>query len=390
VAVSDSAPLGWLGHVCRAVGSLWRRDVREERAGYGVCGAADCAISERCGEGFEGIGDDGGAVEGAEFFGVGDVVEGIAEAVGDWAEAEVEGFEDGLAARMGALFHAAFLPALEFAGLNPFLNSILVAFLAEFLGEGHGCGTVGFGTDGFDFMEEGVIVNGVAAVHVADDEVEGVDENHGEEFFVPDRVAEEFAGTFGFEDTEGEDAVGGAADGIERDGGELDEFVEEVGEIAAHGVVWAGEAEERGKGRVDVPDAAVLCEDDGDDLWIGRAVVGDLFPAVPNADLVAEEAHGEAGIAGGLVFEEEVEGDVASVGFGGEEEVGFGEAEVRVDEGTGFEFKGAPVDAFGDLRWESVDEEGGGCGWVGEAGAEEAVVGVEGILVGHGGAGRIG
>ncbi len=30
--------------------------------------------SERCGEGFEGIGNDGGAVEGAESFGIGDGV----------------------------------------------------------------------------------------------------------------------------------------------------------------------------------------------------------------------------------------------------------------------------------------------------------------------------
>jgi len=186
------------------------------------CGAADCAISERCGEGFEGIGDDGGAVEGAEFFGIGDGFDGVAEAVWDGAKAEVEGFEDGLAAGMGALFHAAILSAFLFAGCEALLNSILAAFLAKFLSEGHGGTAVGFGTDGFDFTEEAVIVNGVAAVHVADDEVEGVDEHHCEEFFVPDRVAEEFAGAFGFEDTEGEDAVGGAADGIEGEGGELD------------------------------------------------------------------------------------------------------------------------------------------------------------------------
>ena len=37
------------------------------------------------------------------------------------------------------------------------------------------------------------------------DKVERVDENHGEEFFVPDRVADELAGTFGFEDTECKD-----------------------------------------------------------------------------------------------------------------------------------------------------------------------------------------
>ena len=277
-----------------------------------MCGAEDCAISERCGEGFEGIGDDGGAEEGAEFFGVGDGVEGIAEAVGDGSEAEIEGFEDGLAAGMGALFHTAILPAFEFTGLDAFLNSIL----AEFLGEGHGCGAVGFGTDGFDSMEEGIIVNGVAAAHVADCEVKGVEKDHAEEFVVPDRGAEELAGAFGLEDTEDEDAVWRAADGVEGEGGELDEFVEEIRQVAAHGVVGAGEAEERGEAGVDVPDAAVLCEDDRHDLRIGRAIVGDLFPAVPDADLVAEEAHGEAGIAGGLVFEEDVDADVAAVGFG--------------------------------------------------------------------------
>ena len=88
--------------------------------------------------------------------------------------------------------------------------------------------------------------------------------------------------------------------------------------------------------------------------------------------------------------EEDVDADVAAVGFGGEEEVGFGEAEVGVDEGAGFEFKSAPVDAGGDLRGKSVDEEGGGGGWVGEAGAEETVVGVEWVLVGHGSARMIG
>ena len=81
---------------------------------------------------------------------------------------------------------------------------------------------MGFGTDRFDFMEEGIVVNGVAAVHVADGEVECLDEDHGEESVVPDRGAEEFAGAFGFEESEGEDAVGGAADGVEGEGGELD------------------------------------------------------------------------------------------------------------------------------------------------------------------------
>ncbi len=94
--------------------------------------------SERGGEGFEGIGDDGGAEEGAEFFGIGDGSNGIAEAVGDGAEAEVEGFEDGLAAGMGALFHAAFL------------NS----FQAELLGESHGAGAEGWVADTVNLADE--------------------------------------------------------------------------------------------------------------------------------------------------------------------------------------------------------------------------------------------
>ena len=126
--------------------------------------------SERGGEGFEGIGDDGGAEEGAEFFGIGDGVEGIAEAVGDGAEAEIEGFEDGLAAGMGTLFHTAFL----FACGEAFLNSILAAFhsaiLVKFLGEGHGGGAVRFVADTLNFAEDAGPVNW---------------------------VAEEFAGTFG-------------------------------------------------------------------------------------------------------------------------------------------------------------------------------------------------
>ena len=101
-------------------------------------------------------------------------------------------------------------------------GAFLAAFLAEMLGESHGGGAVGFGADGFDFMEEGIVVNGVAAVHVADGEVECLDEDHGEESVVPDRVAEEFAGAFGFKESEGEDAVGRAADGVEGEGGELD------------------------------------------------------------------------------------------------------------------------------------------------------------------------
>jgi len=118
---------------------------------FGRCAAAVCGGSERCGEGFEGIGDDGGAVEGAEFFGIGDGFDGVAEAVGDGAEAEIEGFEDGLA----ALFHAAILPAFQ--------ASFDAAFLAELLGESHGAGAEGWVANTVNFADEVGPVNWVGA-----------------------------------------------------------------------------------------------------------------------------------------------------------------------------------------------------------------------------------
>jgi hypothetical protein len=179
----------------------------------------DCAISERCGEGFEGIGDDGGAEEGAELFGIGDGFDGVAEAVGDGAEAEIEGFEDGLA----ALFHAAILPAFQ--------ASFDAAFLAELLGESHGAGAEGWVANTVNFADEVGPVNWVGAgEEEADEAVEEAAGDMGEEVVVPDGVAEETADGFGFEDAEDEDAVGRAADGVEGDGGELDEAEGEVGD----------------------------------------------------------------------------------------------------------------------------------------------------------------
>ena len=90
------------------------------------------------------------------------------------------------------------------------------------------------------------------------------------------------------------------------------------------------------------------------------------------------------------MLEEDIDANVAAISLGGEKEVGLGEAEIGVDEGAWFEFESAPVDACGDFRRESVDQKSGGGSWIGEASAEETVVGVEGILVGHGSARRIG
>ena len=143
-------------------------------------------------------------MEGAEFFGIGDGFDGVAEAVGDGAEAEIEGFEDGLA----ALFHAAILATFD------------AAFLAELLGESHGAGAEGWVADTVNFADEVGPVNWVGAgEEEADEAVEEAAGDVGEEVVVPDGIAEETADGFGFEDAEDEDAVGGAADGVEGDGG---------------------------------------------------------------------------------------------------------------------------------------------------------------------------
>jgi hypothetical protein len=94
-----------------------------------------------------------------------------------------------------------------------------------------------------------------------------------------------------------------------------------------------------------------------------------------------------------LVFEEEVD---AGGGFGvggeggGEEEVGVRVAEVVVEEGSRDELELVPLDEGGDLWWEMLAEESGGVGRVREAFFEELVVWLVEILVGHGGARRIG
>ncbi len=64
---------------------------------------------------------------------------------------------------------------------------------------------------------------------------------------------------------------------------------------------------------IEIPDFAVLGEDDGDDDREGFGVAEEADPFLPDADHVAKEAEGDEGVAGGLVFEEEVE---AGGGFG--------------------------------------------------------------------------
>jgi len=319
------------------------------------CGAEDCAISERgcegC-EGFEGIGDDGGAVECAEFFGIGDSFDGVADAVGDGAEAEIEGFEDGLAAGGEGAF--------EFAGLE--------AFLAEMLGESHGAGAVGLVADSIDSAEDAGPVNWVGAIEdVGDEAVEETAGDIGEEVVVPDGVAEETADGFCFEHAEDEDAVGRAADGVEWDGGELDEAEGEVWEEGSEEVQCGGVAEEGGELGAELPDSAVLSEDDREDdrEWFGVAEEADPF--FPDADHVAEEAEGDEGVASGLVFEEEVDaGGGIGVGgqWSGEEEVGVGVAEIVVEEGSGDELELVPLDEGGDFWREVLAEECGGVGRV--------------------------
>ncbi len=229
---------------------------------------------------------------------------------------------------MGALFQAAFL----FTGGEAFLNS----FLAEMLGESHGAGAVGLVADTVNSAEDAGPVNWVGAIEdVGDEAVEETTGDMGEEVVVPDGVAEETADGFCFEGAEDENAVGGAADGVEGDGGELDKAEGEVGQEGAEEVERGGVAEEGGELGAELPDSAVLGEDDGEDDREGFGVAEEADPFFPDADHVAEEAEGDEGVAGGLVFEEEVD---AGGGFGvggegsGEEEVGVRVAEIVVEE----------------------------------------------------------
>jgi hypothetical protein len=118
---------------------------------------------------------------------------------------------------------------------------------------------------------------------------------------------------------------------------------------------------------LEIPDFAVLGEDDGDDDWEGFGVAEEADPFFPDADHVAKEAEGDEGVAGGLVFEEEVD---AGGGFGvggegsGEEEVAVRMAEIVVEERAGDELELVPLDEGGDFCGEMLAEESGGVGGV--------------------------
>jgi len=240
--------------------------------------------------------------------------------------------------------------AFEFAGGE--------AFLAELLGESHGAGAEGWVADTMNFADEVGPVNWVGAgEEEADEAVEEATGDMGEEVVVPDGVAEETADGFGFEDAEDEDAVGRAADGVEGDGGELDEAEGKIGQEGAEEVERGGVAEEGGELGAEFPDSAVLGEDDGEDDREGFGVAVEADPFFPDADHVTEEAEGDEGVASGLVFEEEVD---AGGGFG----VGVRVAEIVVEEGTGDELELVPLDEGGDFCREVLAEESGGVGRV--------------------------
>lgn len=87
-------------------------------------------------------------MENAQFLRIRDRFDGITKAFRDRAKAKIKRFEDGLTTggeaafmeTLGAAFHSA--------------------FLAELLGEGHGCSAVRFRTNRFYRMEEGVTAKG--------------------------------------------------------------------------------------------------------------------------------------------------------------------------------------------------------------------------------------
>jgi hypothetical protein len=87
-----------------------------------------------------------------------------------------------------------------------------------------------------------------------------------------------------------------------------------------------------------------------------------------------------------LVFPEEVEQGVGTADFGGEEEVGFRAGHLGVDEGTGEEGKGVPVDKGRERAAEVVAQKGGGVLRIGKGGAKEFVVRLVQGIVRHGNA----
>ena len=269
---------------------------------------------ELCRERFEVAAGDGGPEKVPEFFGIGDRLDFLAQALGDSLEADFECFEDVFLLRSN-------LTAMD-SLLHSLLHTLLHTFFVELFGECHG-GFLEFG--GLDFsqlMAEGFFVNIGGVEDIEQQRPEEIVRQQRQTRFVPDFRPEQETKLTGFECAKDHDTRVRALDLIKGNFRKLDEAEGEVGDEVAKALgVFGRQVEKAGEVCGDFPYRGVLREHDGQDDWqFQRAgILGEKL--APDLEHVAKQAQRDPWVFVVLMLEENVKERGAAINRRAEEEV---------------------------------------------------------------------
>ena len=202
-------------------------------------------------------------------------------------------------------------------------------------------------------------------------------------------VAEKFSGAFRFENPQHQHPLRRAPDRRIGKRRELDQFIKEIRQIPPHWVLRSSELEKRRQPGIHIPHAAVLSDHGAQDVRIRRTIPRNPFPAVPDIDHIAQQPHGQPGIAGGLMLKQHINAHIPPVCLRREKKIGFHHPQIGIDIRSRLKPQRAPVDAGHNLRRKSVHQKRSHRLRIGKPHPEQPVVRMIRILVSHRNAGNI-
>ena len=203
---------------------------------------------------------------------------------------------------------------------------------------------------------------------------------------VPYQVVEQFAQGLGFQAAQGQNPLGRALDFFIRQVHQLEQAERKVRRAGLHSLpATLRKGEQFVESGRRLPVVLILGQHQGQD---GREFSREAsLPGLPlpNADHVGKQTQPHERDFRALVFPQDVEQCVGPADLRGVEQVGFGTFHPGVDEGTGKQCEGVPVDEGRMRAAEVVPQEGRRVPWVGKRRAKEFVVRLVNGFVRHGG-----
>ena len=192
---------------------------------------------------------------------------------------------------------------------------------------------------------------------------------------VPHQIMEQFAQRLGFQAAQGQNPLGRALDLFVRQVHQLEQTERKVRGTGSHRLPAAlRKGEQLVKLGRRLPVVLILGQhqrQDGREFCRGAALLGLPFP---DAHHVGKQSQPHERGFRALVFPQDVKQGGGPANLRAEEQVGFGAFHSGVDEGTGDQCEGVPVDERRKRALEVVPEEGRRVPRIGKGGAEQFVV----------------